>query len=109
MNIDHRGNVARCTERLDEPVGNILTDDIDAIRRRLLARGRQPAVCPMLDILPRFRREHADAAAAAAVPRVLAFRPTALVQRHNFILGLATSISPQITDQSQTTDPKLWL
>jgi hypothetical protein len=26
MNIDHRGNVARCTERLDEPVGNILTD-----------------------------------------------------------------------------------
>ena len=28
MNIDHRGNVARCTERLDEPVGNILTEDI---------------------------------------------------------------------------------
>ncbi len=35
MNIDHRGNVARCTERLDEPVGNILTDDIFTIRRRL--------------------------------------------------------------------------
>jgi hypothetical protein len=35
MNIDHRGNVARCTERLDEPVGNLLTDDIDEIRRRL--------------------------------------------------------------------------
>ena len=35
MNIDNYGNVARCTERLDEPVGNILTDDIFAIRRRL--------------------------------------------------------------------------
>jgi MoaA/NifB/PqqE/SkfB family radical SAM enzyme len=35
MNIDHRGNVARCTERLDEPVGNILTDDVREIRRRL--------------------------------------------------------------------------
>lgn len=35
FNIDHRGNVARCTERLDEPVGNILTDDMKAIRTRL--------------------------------------------------------------------------
>ena len=35
MNIDHRGNVARCTERLGEPVGNILTDDVAAIRKRL--------------------------------------------------------------------------
>lgn len=35
MNIDNRGNVARCTERLDEPVGNILTDDIQTIRDRL--------------------------------------------------------------------------
>jgi len=35
MNIDNRGNVARCTERLDEPVGNILTDDILTIRDRL--------------------------------------------------------------------------
>ena len=35
MNIDHRGNVARCTERLDEPVGNILTEDIESIRKRL--------------------------------------------------------------------------
>ena len=32
MNIDNRGNVARCTERLDEPVGNILTDDVPTIR-----------------------------------------------------------------------------
>lgn len=35
MNIDNRGNVTRCTETLDEPVGNILTDDIQDIRRRL--------------------------------------------------------------------------
>lgn len=35
MNIDYHGNVARCTETLDEPVGNILTDDIMDIRNRL--------------------------------------------------------------------------
>jgi hypothetical protein len=35
MNIDNRGNVARCTERLDEPVGNLLTEDMDTIRQRL--------------------------------------------------------------------------
>jgi len=35
MNIDNRGNVARCTERLDEPVGNLLTEDVQTIRRRL--------------------------------------------------------------------------
>ena len=35
MNIDPRGNVARCTERLEEPVGNILEDDVFEIRRRL--------------------------------------------------------------------------
>jgi MoaA/NifB/PqqE/SkfB family radical SAM enzyme len=35
MNIDNRGQVARCTETLDQPVGNILTEDIDEIRRRL--------------------------------------------------------------------------
>ena len=35
LNIDARGNVARCTETLDEPVGNILTDDVPAIRDRL--------------------------------------------------------------------------
>jgi MoaA/NifB/PqqE/SkfB family radical SAM enzyme len=35
MNIDHRGDVARCTERLEEPVGNILKDDILSLRRRL--------------------------------------------------------------------------
>jgi len=35
MNIDNQGNVSRCTERLDEPVGNILTEDVETIRRRL--------------------------------------------------------------------------
>jgi len=35
MNIDVRGQVARCTETLDQPVGNILTEDIHEIRRRL--------------------------------------------------------------------------
>lgn len=41
MNIDNRGNVARCTETLDEPVGNILTDDILEIRKRLRKRQRE--------------------------------------------------------------------
>jgi MoaA/NifB/PqqE/SkfB family radical SAM enzyme len=47
MNIDHLGNVARCTETLDEPVGNILTDDVLAIRDRLhrLQRERDCAQC----------------------------------------------------------------
>jgi len=36
MNIDNRGQVARCTETLDEPVGNILRDDIFTLRDRLL-------------------------------------------------------------------------
>lgn len=35
LNINHRGDVARCTETLDEPVGNILTDDVLDIRDRL--------------------------------------------------------------------------
>ncbi|MBF0107082.1 MAG: radical SAM protein [Deltaproteobacteria bacterium] len=35
LNIDNRGNVARCTEMLDRPVGNILTDDIFEIAGRL--------------------------------------------------------------------------
>ena len=41
MNIDNRGNVARCTETLDQPVGNVLTDDILEIRRRLLRVQRE--------------------------------------------------------------------
>jgi MoaA/NifB/PqqE/SkfB family radical SAM enzyme len=35
LNVDHRGFVARCTETLDQPVGNILTDDVMELRRRL--------------------------------------------------------------------------
>jgi len=47
MNIDNRGNVARCTETLDEPVGNILREDVLDIRDRLLARqaGRECSQC----------------------------------------------------------------
>jgi MoaA/NifB/PqqE/SkfB family radical SAM enzyme len=47
LNIDHRGGVARCTETLDEPVGNLLTDDIGAIRRALaeVQRTRPCAQC----------------------------------------------------------------
>jgi len=40
FNIDNRGNVARCTETLGEPVGNVLTDDILVLRDRLLQRQR---------------------------------------------------------------------
>jgi len=35
MNIDTRGRVARCTETLDEPVANILTDHATEVRDRL--------------------------------------------------------------------------
>jgi MoaA/NifB/PqqE/SkfB family radical SAM enzyme len=47
MNIDNRGNVARCTETLDEPIGNILTDDICDVRGRLheVQRTRPCAQC----------------------------------------------------------------
>lgn len=43
MNIDHKGDVARCTETLDEPVGNILRDDILEIRDRLYRVQREKA------------------------------------------------------------------
>ena len=36
LNVDRHGNVARCTETLDEPVGNLLTGDVRAIRDRLI-------------------------------------------------------------------------
>jgi MoaA/NifB/PqqE/SkfB family radical SAM enzyme len=47
MNIDHRGNVARCTERLDEPVGNLLSEDVGEIRDRLwkVQREQECAQC----------------------------------------------------------------
>jgi len=40
MNVDPHGRVARCTETLGEPVGNILADDVLALRDRLLERQR---------------------------------------------------------------------
>ncbi len=47
MNIDNHGQVARCTETLNEPVGNILTDDIGTLHDRLrnLQRTRDCAAC----------------------------------------------------------------
>jgi len=35
LNIDNKGNVARCTETLTDPVGNMLRDDVMEIRKRL--------------------------------------------------------------------------
>jgi MoaA/NifB/PqqE/SkfB family radical SAM enzyme len=47
LNIDNHGNVARCTETLDEPVGNVLRDGATALRDRLLAvqKSRPCAQC----------------------------------------------------------------
>lgn len=39
-NIDSRGDVGLCIDRLEDPVGNILTDDVFEIERRLLERHR---------------------------------------------------------------------
>jgi MoaA/NifB/PqqE/SkfB family radical SAM enzyme len=44
LNIDPQGQVARCTETLDEPVGNILKDEMAAIRKRL-ARVQKEMPC----------------------------------------------------------------
>jgi MoaA/NifB/PqqE/SkfB family radical SAM enzyme len=41
MNIDNLGRVARCTETLDEPVGNMLEDDILELAARLRRRQRE--------------------------------------------------------------------
>ncbi len=38
MNIDPRGNVTRCTETLDEPVGNLLTAPMSEVAARLRQR-----------------------------------------------------------------------
>jgi MoaA/NifB/PqqE/SkfB family radical SAM enzyme len=35
-NVDSQGNATLCIDKLDEPVGNVLTDDIEVIERRLL-------------------------------------------------------------------------
>ena len=37
-NIDSQGNVTLCIDRLDDPVGNILHDDMPTLERRLLER-----------------------------------------------------------------------
>ncbi|MCP5106009.1 MAG: radical SAM protein [bacterium] len=38
FNIDSRGNVGRCIDTIDEPVGNIITDDIAEIKVKLLEK-----------------------------------------------------------------------
>lgn len=38
LNIDNRGDVARCTETTDEPVGNVLREDIFDLRGKLAAQ-----------------------------------------------------------------------
>ena len=43
LNIDPRGNVARCTETLDQPVGNILTAELVTIREGLARVQREQA------------------------------------------------------------------
>lgn len=47
LNIDNRGNVSRCTETLDEPVGNILREDPVTLRNKLhrLQRSKDCAQC----------------------------------------------------------------
>jgi MoaA/NifB/PqqE/SkfB family radical SAM enzyme len=39
-NIDSQGDVGLCIDRLEDPVGNILTDDVFEIERKLLERHR---------------------------------------------------------------------
>jgi MoaA/NifB/PqqE/SkfB family radical SAM enzyme len=38
FNIDCQGNVSRCIDQLDQPAGNILTDNVEDIRRTLLGQ-----------------------------------------------------------------------
>ncbi|HEY3353369.1 MAG TPA: radical SAM protein [Polyangia bacterium] len=40
-NVDCQGNVTLCIDRLDEPVGNLLTDDARTVERRLLEAHRR--------------------------------------------------------------------
>jgi radical SAM protein with 4Fe4S-binding SPASM domain len=40
MNIDSQGDVTTCIDRLENPAGNILTDNIKVIQKTLLARQR---------------------------------------------------------------------
>jgi MoaA/NifB/PqqE/SkfB family radical SAM enzyme len=41
LNIDSSGEVSVCIDRLDDPVGNIFTDDIQVLETRLLARQKE--------------------------------------------------------------------
>ena len=41
FNIDSQGNVTLCIDRLDDPVGNILTDDIHDLEQKLLDQHRK--------------------------------------------------------------------
>ncbi|OQW93742.1 MAG: hypothetical protein BWK79_09575 [Beggiatoa sp. IS2] len=41
FNIDCQGNVTLCIDRLDDPVGNILTDDWSTLQEKLLAQHQQ--------------------------------------------------------------------
>jgi len=43
LNIDPRGQVARCTETLDEPVGNILKEEMPVLRERLFRVQKEKA------------------------------------------------------------------
>jgi radical SAM protein with 4Fe4S-binding SPASM domain len=43
MNIDNYGNVARCTEMTDMPVGNILREEPESIKNKLYAAQRKNA------------------------------------------------------------------
>ena len=40
FNIDSTGAVSTCIDRLDDPVGNILEDDVDTLYRRLADQQR---------------------------------------------------------------------
>jgi radical SAM protein with 4Fe4S-binding SPASM domain len=41
FNIDSQGNVTRCIDSLDDPVGNIISDDMFAVKRKLLEKHRE--------------------------------------------------------------------
>ena len=45
FDIDSQGNVALCIDTIDDPVGNILHDDIFDLQRRLLERHRTNRCC----------------------------------------------------------------
>jgi MoaA/NifB/PqqE/SkfB family radical SAM enzyme len=40
-NVDSNGNVSLCIDRMDEPVANLLADDVDIVERKLIEAYRQ--------------------------------------------------------------------